>query len=409
LRRYQDQSVTAFPPQSVLSVHNFYRQSGGEDRVFADESALLESHGHTVIRFEDRNSRIAGGAAAAVRGIWNQESSARLGGVIRKHRPDVAHFHNTFPLISPASYYAARRNGVPVVQTLHNFRLLCPAATFFRQGHVCEECLGSSSLWPAIAHGCYRDSRPASAAVASMLVLHRAAGTWQRMVDLYIAPSDFVRQKFVDNGFSADRIVVKPNVVLPDPGPGEGSGNYALFVGRLSEEKGVRTLAAAWQKLADIPLLVAGDGPLSQIRWPAGVTPLGPQPRKDVLRLMQFARVLIFPSVWYEGQPMTILESFACGLPVIGSELGSIRELIDHHRTGLLFRPDQPEDLASKVRWAFEHPEQLTAMRVAARREFEEKYTAGRNYKMLIDIYDRAIEIRAAQSAGRHTHAAAHA
>jgi glycosyltransferase involved in cell wall biosynthesis len=386
---------------TVLGVHNYYRLPGGEDRVFAAESALLEEHGHKVIRFEDRNSRIGGALAAGLHGIWNRQSGSRLDAVIQQHRPGVAHFHNTFPLISPAGYYAAHRRGVPVVQTLHNFRLLCPGATFFRDGHVCEDCTRHSVPTPGIAHGCYRGSRPASAAVAAMLIAHRAVGTYRRMVDLYIAPSKFVRDKFVEHGFSAEEMIVKPNPILSDPGKGDGSGmalcagankrSYALFVGRLTEEKGVRTLAAAWQNLSDVPLLVAGDGPLS-LHWPAGVTMLGTQTHEEVFRLMRSASVLIFPSVWYEGQPMTLLESLACGLPVIGSRLGATTELIEHGRTGLLFQPGEADDLVRQVRWAMAHPDEMRSMRATARREYEAKYTPEQSYKALIDAYDLAIE-----------------
>lgn len=376
----------------ALIVHNHYRFAGGEDRVFAAESALLEEHGHAVVRYEERNSRITGAVAAGLNGIWNRESCRKLEALIEQHRPTVVHFHNTFPLISPAGYYAARRHAVPVVQTLHNFRLLCPGATFFREGYVCEDCTRHAFPAPAIAHGCYRGSRAASAAVAAILTVHRASGTWRRMVDLFIAPSQFVRQKFIENGFPAERIAVKSNPLLSDPGAGPGGGDYALFVGRLSEEKGIRTLAAAWQKLADVSLFVAGDGPLADIDWPPGVTALGARPHEEVLRLMQSARFLVFPSVCYEGQPMAILESLACGLPVIGSGHGSIAELIEHGRTGLLFRPGDAEDLVRQVRWAVAHPQELRAMRAAARREYESKFTPEQNYRALITAYEMAVE-----------------
>jgi glycosyltransferase involved in cell wall biosynthesis len=291
---------------------------------------------------------------------------------------------------------------------------------------VCEECIERKSLLPAMAHGCYRGSRSATAAVAAMLTVHRAAGTWRRKVDLYIALSEFARRKFIEGGLPASRIVVKPNFVLPDPGVGEGRGGYALFAGRLSAEKGVSVLVSAWNGLADIPLVVAGEGPLAgTFRGGAGsmgtdgsVHPApnggdglvrdgarlgtetsvpmlpelaGRQPREKVLELMRDARVLIFPSQCYENAPMTIIEAFACGLPVIASNLGSMAEMVDHEKTGLLFEPGDAADLARKVRWAFGHPEAMQRMRAAARREFEEKYTADRNYEMLMAIYETAI------------------
>jgi glycosyltransferase involved in cell wall biosynthesis len=243
-----------------------------------------------------------------------------------------------------------------------------------------------------MAHKCYRGSRPATAAVAVMLTVHRAARTFRRQVDCYIALSEFARRKFIAGGLPEDRIVVKPNFVSPDPGVGPGTGGYALFVGRLSAEKGVSLLASAWKELGKIPLVVAGDGPLAGTEWPMGVSWIGSQPREKILALMSEARVLIVPSECYENGPLAALEAFACGLPVIASNLGSMAETVTHEKTGLLFEPGDAADLARKVRWAFEHPEAMAAMRVAARREFEEKYTAERNYKMLIGIYEQAME-----------------
>jgi len=375
--------------RTILSVHNFYRQPGGEDRVFADEAALLEQHGHTVVRYEEHNRRIAGaGISTAGSAVWSNRSFRRLRSVLRAQACDVAHFHNTFPLISPAGYYAAGAANVPVVQTLHNYRLICPAGTLLRDGAACEECIGRVPL-PALVHGCYRGSRPATAAVAAMLAIHRAGGTWQRTVDAYIAPSEFARKKLIAGGLAAERIVLKPNFVAPDPGAGSGNGGYALFAGRLSEEKGVRTLFQAWERLGTaIPLIVAGDGPLSAMKGPA--TMMVHQPREKIFELMRNASVLIFPSICYECAPMTVLEAFACGLPVIASNIGSIPEFVGHERTGLLFRPGDAEDLARQVRWIIEHPDRLALMRQAARQEFETKYTAERNYKMLTGVYELA-------------------
>lgn len=378
---------------SILSAHNYYQQPGGEDQCFAYESTLLEAHGHTVARYSEHNRRIGKSRLSVAGGtVWSMPSFRRLGALARSRPFDLAHFHNTFPLISPSGYYAVRSAGLPVVQTLHNYRLLCPGATFTREGSICEDCINRSSLLPAVVHGCYRNSRTATAAVAAMLLTHRVAGTWQRVVDAYIAVSEFGRRKFIEGGLPPDRIFTKPSFLPFDPGVGDGRGNYALFVGRLAEEKGVRVLAQAWGALTGMRLFVAGDGPLQGTPWPAGVTALGAQTQEQVVALMRNASVLIFPSVWYECAPMVIVEALACGLPVIASDLGSIPEFVLDRRNGLLFRPGDAEDLAAKVRWAFGHPQELAAMRVAARREFEEKYTAERNYKMLMEIYERAIE-----------------
>src|SRR5581483_9761958 len=194
---------------------------------------------------------------AAARTVWSRPAYRVLRELLRAHRPAVAHFHNTFPLISPAAYYACRAERVPVVQTLHNFRLLCPNALFFRDGRVCEDCLGKAVPWPGVAHKCYRGSRSASAAVCTMLTVHRALGTWHTAVDRFIALTDASRRKFVAGGLPADKIAVKANFVDPDPGPGTGAGGYGVFVGRLSAEKGVGTLLKAWQQLGrDVPLKI---------------------------------------------------------------------------------------------------------------------------------------------------------
>lgn len=376
---------------TILSVHNYYKQPGGEDEVFRGETALLESHGNAVIRYEERNDRIQSGILSGLMATWNQGSYGRLRGLAQLHKPQIAHFYNTFPLISPAGFYAVRGQAA-VVQKLSNFRLLCPGATLARNGNVCEECIERKSFLPAVRHRCYRNSRPATAAVALMLSAHRGAHTWDRVVDVYVAHTEFARGKFIEGGLPGERIAVKPHMIWPDPGQGTGRGDYALFVGRLSEEKGIHTLAEAWRGLADIPLLIAGDGPLADKDWPPGVTWLGDQSRESVNSLMKDARVVIVPSVCFEIGPLTVLEAFAAGTPVIASDLGSMAERVAHGRNGFLFRPGDSEDLARQVRWAFEHPEEMREMRANARREYEEKYTAERSYRALMAIYEMAIE-----------------
>ena len=373
----------------ILTVHNYYQRPGGEDCCFANEAALLEQNGHEVLRYTDRNQRITN-MARSIGVVWSARSFQRIRKEALSGEVEIAHFHNTFPLISPSAYFAVRMQGIPVVQTVHNFRMICPAATLFRNGSTCDACVKGRSFVPALLHCCYRDSLLATSAVTAMITAHSALGTWQRRIDIYIAPSEFVRRKLIQGGLPAERIEVKPHHVA-DHGCGYEHGVNALFVGRLSEEKGVRTLAEAWKMLPDVPLRVAGDGPVADI-LPPTATRLGHQPSDRVTALMKQAYVLIVPSVFYETGPLTILEAFACGLPVIASELGSIPERVSHKRTGLLFRPGDPADLAAKVRWAFDHPEEMAAMGAAARREFELKYTAERNYAALMNIYSMAIE-----------------
>lgn len=383
----------------ILLVHNRYLQPGGEDVVFAAERALLTRSGHEVVPFIEQNAQFDGLnlLGVAVSTVWSRAAQRRLSQMLQEMHPDVVHFHNIFPMISPAAYYVCRKDEVPVVQTLHNYRLLCPNALFFRDGHICEDCMGKIP-WPGVVHACYRGSRAASTVIAAMLVVHRFLGTWTQRVDMYIALTEFARQKFIEGGLPAEKIAVKPNFVHPDPGPGEGQGGFALFVGRLSQEKGLDTLLAAWERLQGrVSLKIVGDGPLaSEVAAAAerldGVEWLGRKPREEVLDLMKQASFLILPSKIYENFPMTIAEAFATGLPVVASNLGAMATLIDHERTGLHFRPGGAEDLAAKVEWLLSHPVVLTQMRKEARAEYEAKYTAERNYRMLMEIYARAIE-----------------
>ncbi len=380
----------------VLALHNTYQQPGGEDVVFAAEGDILRQHGDEVVEYLEDNHEAdrIGRMRLAARTIWSRASTRRLGEILRRVRPDVAHFHNTFLLISPSAYYACRDAEVPVVQTLHNYRLLCPAANFYRDGHVCEACLGRRIPYPGALHGCYRGSRAQSSVVAAMITVHRGLGTWQTRVDRYIALTQFARRKFIEGGLPPDRITIKPNFVHPDPGPGEHQSGYALSVGRLSADKGISILLEAWRRLPDPPTLkVVGSGPLEPLvaRAPHRVEWLGYQPRSRVLALMQDAAFLVFPSEWYEGFPMAVAEAFATGLPVLASGHGAMLELISDGETGRHFTPGDAEHLASVVAWAVGHPADLREMGRQARAEFEAKYTSERNYETLVRIYREAI------------------
>lgn len=389
----------------VLIAHNAYQQRGGEDGAVEAETRLLQEHGHIVVRYERHNDELRNRShlatlAAGREAVWAARSFRELRALIAREAPDIVHFHNTFPLISPAAYYACAEAGVPVVQTLHNYRLLCPAATFRRDGKVCEACLGRSVPWPGVLHGCYRGSRSATAAAAAMLAVHRAIGTWREKVDVYVALTEFARRKFIEGGLPSERIVVKPNFVESDLGPKQGQGDYALFVGRLSEEKGLGVLLNAWGRLRElIPLRIVGDGPLREeiagvIRTKKlkSVDLLGPLSRSEITPVMHGARFLILPSVCYENFPLAVAEAFACGLSVIASRLGAMAEIIEDGATGVHFSPGDPEDLARRVEWAWSHPHELREMGRAARSEYEDKYTGARNYKQSMEIYERAVE-----------------
>ncbi len=395
----------------ILAVHNSYQQPGGEDVVFKQEQDLLRRAGHTVVTYERSNfeikaNRLVVPLADVKNAVWSSHSRRSFRAALIAEKPDVVHVHNTFVVISPSIFSVCAEHDVPVVHTLHNYRLFCPTATFFRDGHVCEECV-EHGLWRSVLHGCYRDSRPATATIALMLAVHRRLRTWSDNVDAFIALTQFVRHKFLDCGLPPDRVFVKPNFVYPDPG-GEraDAGDYALFVGRLSPEKRVSTVLAAWERVnGEVPLRVIGGGPQQLHLQSEGarlglnnVHFCGQLSRERTIAAMQGARFLIFSSEWFENFPVTLAESFACGLPAIASHLGAMREIVDDGRTGLHFIAGDAHDLAHKVRWAWNHPEEMHQMGEAARAEYLSKYTAEANYPLLMDIYARAIAHRRAHA-----------
>ncbi len=385
----------------VLRCHTYYQVRGGEDESFDAEVALLESRGVEVLCFTLRNDAIDGMSRLSVarRTIWNHDAFRQLRDLIRRERPNVVHCTNSFPLISPSACYAARAEGVPMVQSLHNFRLLCANAFLFRNGQVCEDCLHTALPWPAVAHGCYRDSRSGSAAVATLQTVHRVAGTWRRAVDLFVTPSEFARRKLIESGLSADRVVAKPNFLVTDPGPGDGRGGYAAFVGRLSREKGLSTLVDAWAKVrSDLRLKIVGNGPDRELVSAAAardarIEIVGRRTNAETLAIIGDASCLVMPSVCYETFGRVIMEAFAVGTPAIASRLGPMSELVDEGRTGALFEVGNAADLATAVDRLVSEPEGLARMRAAARQEFQDNYTADRNYALMTAVYDRAVEL----------------
>ena len=356
--------------------------------------------------FPLRNGQRCSGRHEQARGlfaatIWNKKTRDQIRQRVAHDRIEVVHFHNTLPLISPSAYYGAREAGAAVVQTLHNFRLLCPGANLFRDGKACEKCVGHKLPLPGIVHKCYRDSRSASAAVATLISSHHALGTWQKAVDMYLAPTRFAFNKFVDGGWPADKMVVKPNFVDPDPGVGPGDGGYAIFVARLSSEKGLETLLQAWEKLdGAVPLKIVGDGPLAssvieaQRRTP-GIEWMGRLPLDAVYNAIGQASMLIFPSRCYETFGRVAAEAYAKGTPVVASRHGAPGDIVREGITGTLFEPGNGDALASAVKKMIADPAALAVLRKNARAEFIAKYTGDANHAMLMDAY--AIAIRTAR------------
>jgi glycosyltransferase involved in cell wall biosynthesis len=387
-------------------VHNRYRQRGGEDLSFNAESDLLESHGHEVDRYMRDNldipdlenlaiwKRIPTSLNLGGHTVWSNRSFKDTKKRLESRPFDVMHVQNFFPQISPSVLFAAAEVGVPVVQTLRNYRLACAKGTLFREGAPCELCLGKRVGLPALRYRCYQDDLGATAAVVAMQAAHGTYGTWSKKVNIYVALTEFARSKAIETGLPAERIVVKPNFVADDPGPREGGGAHFVSVGRLSPEKGLDVLMKAWERL-EIPLKIIGDGPLNHMARVAAarnryIEFLGPLPPERVLEEMGDARATIVPTLWYETFGRVVIESFAVGTPVIASDLGAVSELIDEGRTGLLFRPGDHEDLARAVQQVASDGKRADVMRKEARSEFEARYTAAKNYPQLIDIYELA-------------------
>ncbi len=328
----------------ILIVHNHYQSGGGEDEVFRREKQLLVSAGHDVVEYTRHNDEIERygllkTASLAGRTVWAFDSHREVSKLLKRESPVVAHFHNTFPLISPSAYYACAEAGVPVVQTLHNPRLICPAGTLYRDGRPCDDCAGRLFPWPAVRHGCYQESRVRSAVAASMLVTHRSLRTWESKVDKYVVFTEFYRKLFITAGIAPEKIALKPHFVECDPGVRKTPGEYALFMGRLVPEKGIQTLLTAWQGLQNIPLKIRGEGSLDKVVKTAietadGVITLVPRPqRENLFELIKGARFLVWPSEGYnETFGLVAIEAFACGVPVLASRIG-VRTLGDKRRS----------------------------------------------------------------------------
>ncbi|MEZ6135335.1 MAG: glycosyltransferase family 4 protein [Pirellulaceae bacterium] len=389
----------------ILLCHNFYQQAGGEDSCFAEEAALLKKHGHEVFKYERNNDHITGLKSVVTAGqtIWNFRTYREVTALIKQQQIELVHCTNTFPVISPSIYYACNRQRVPVVQSLHNYRLLCANSYFLRDGTVCEACLNRRVALPAVRYACYRDSRLASAAVVAMQAVHHLIGSWSKHVDQFIALTDFARSKFVEGGLPAERITVKPNFVDPTPQLGCGSGDYALFVGRLSSEKGIEVLLKAWESpICSLPLRIVGDGPLKQrVLSAAADNPRieyqGFKPSAEVFAAMQAARFLIVPSLWYEGLPRTIVESLAVGTPVVASDLGPLADLVRSDAGGARFELGNATALTTVAGKLCNEPNLAAAMRAPARAEFLAKYSADTNYAKLMEVYANATENAAAR------------
>lgn len=389
----------------VLLAHSFYQQHGGEDSVVEAELALLRDNGHEVETCFAHNNAMSEMSApgAALRTVWSRRDHAAMGQRIRAFKPDVVHVHNTFQALSPAVLQAVSAAKVPLVQTLHNFRLICPQAILLRDGKVCEDCVGKVP-WRGVVRGCYRGSVAQTAVLSTMLMVHRALGTYEGEVDRFVALSEFSRRKLIEGGLPANRISVKPNFFDWPELPDEVGRDGGLFIGRLSQEKGIGVLLAARREhgLTDVAVIGSGEAYEREVAEAFGPAYLGFQPLDAVVTRLRQASFLVLPSICYENFPRTIVEAFACGVPVLASRMGAMAELVDDGVTGLLFAPGDARDLAAKVAWAKAHPAEMLAMGRHARAVYDARYRPQANHEALLTIYRLAHEHRAMRAGRAH-------
>lgn len=404
----------------VLLVHTRYLQKGGEDAVFEHEAAMLARYGHTVSQFVRHNEALQGQSMfrVAANTWWNSAIRQELRTTLLEQRPDVVHVHNTFPLLSPSIYSVCTDVRVPVVQTLHNYRLICPNALLLRNARPCELCLHSRALLPALRYRCYRDSRRATSVLVMMLLLHRALRTWERHVTRFIALNDHAKKLFVSCGIPADRIHVKPNSLPDRPVPPAAPKEpwTVVFAGRFSPEKGLDVLLPAWHEFltmrptAKARLRLFGQGPelervLGHMGWPASpndgftgsqeaarelpdrITVSGHRPAEEVAQAVEQAHLVVLPSRCYECCPMLLLEAMRAGRPALVSRLGAMAEMTIDGETGVHFTSGNPRSLAEKFAWAYDHPLELAQMGDAARKRFDRHYNENRNMRRLSEIY----------------------
>jgi glycosyltransferase involved in cell wall biosynthesis len=393
----------------ILYVHNYYQSSApsGENVVFKNEMDLLRENRVEVVTYTQHNDEILNYGLfnklkLFFRNIWSFKTYKDLKTLIKKERPDICHIHNIFYLISPSAYYACKKFGIPVVQTLHNYRFFCANGLLFRNNKPCDECIGEIPF-KGFLYGCYKNSRIYSLAITLMEIIHKMNGTLNKYIDGFIALTDFAKRNYVRAGLLKERVFIKPNFLLNDPKPEHKANHYMIFIGRLSPGKGLLTLLKAWgiSDISNIRLKIIGSSADMDLFRNIvidlklkNVELLGQKPHEEVIRDLKNALFLVFPSEWYEGFPMTIVEAFACGKPVIASNLGAMAELVEDRKTGILFEAGNPEDLANKMKWMIENEDACIEMGKNARKVFEEKYTAEKNFEILMKIYNQLIAHR---------------
>jgi glycosyltransferase involved in cell wall biosynthesis len=390
----------------VMQVHNRYRSAtpSGENRVVDQERAALASAGHEVVPFGRSSDEIehwsrAKKASLPARVVWSGSTYRDLTTMLRDHRPDVVHVHNTFPLLSASVLYACRKAVVPVVVTLHNYKLMCASGDFFRCGTVCHDCMHRLPL-PAAVHGCYRGSRAASAPLVAANIVHRKA--WRSLVSAYVFISAAQRDLHGGFGLPPDRVFVRPNMIPfqhVEPVPREP---VVIYAGRLDEVKGVRVLMAAWDLYCassqdqGLRLVIAGAGSLGPevATWASvrsSVEMIGQVPGDRVRELSSQARAVLIPSVWEEPFGLVVVEAMAAGTPPIAAEHGAFVELITPGIDGVLIRPGDPAALAQAIADVESHPQRYESYGRRARETYQQRFDPERSLEHLLEIYGFAI------------------
>jgi len=378
----------------ILVAHNRYRYRGGEDTVVDAEVDLLRRHGHEVLVYLRDNEELTRmkNHSAALQTLWSHKAVADVTTLSEKFRPELIHSHNTFPLISPSLYSVAKQLNVPVIQTLHNFRLICPQATLLRNGVQCEDCVGNLP-WRAIVHRCYRNSLSQSAVSSSMIMLHRLLRTWHTKVTRYIVLNQLCRDKFIAGGLPFDLLRIKPNFVDSANEPEWVHRSGGIFIGRLSEEKGLNVLAAALLQLPNSQIDVYGKGDLqTYVEATRGFNYKGFRDPSELQACLRKAAYLMVPSTGVESFGLVAIEAFAAGIPVIASAHGGLREIVVHGKTGFLVEPGNVDVLARAIAFAEDHPDEMKIMGRAARHAYLSRYTPDINYRLLMSIYSEAVE-----------------
>jgi glycosyltransferase involved in cell wall biosynthesis len=405
--RHHDEIVRAFKTSisavrhreqvKILLIHNFYQQFGGEDAAALADKALLESHYEDVLFYTRDNSEIhdftwVNKLLFPAQVFYSRRTKRDLQKIVKERRPNIALIHNFFPLVSPSVYHFLHSRGIPIIQVIHDFRFFCPNGWFFTQGQICERCKAGNYL-NAVRFRCYRDSYLSSTLAASSIGLNRRRGMLEK-ITAFICLTDFLKQKLLEGGIPEEKIFIRPHFMDTSAvAPCYRKGEYALYLGRISPEKGIWTMVRAFQRLKRVRLKIAGTGPMEAalgryVKENAveNVELVGFKSGADKWKLLADSLFVVAPSECYETFGLAVLEAYAAGKPVVASNLGSLPYVVEDGKSGVLFEPGNVEDLIEKVNGLLANPSSIASMGSHARGLAEMKYSPGQSYRTLLDI-----------------------